>query len=181
MNEKDLLQQGLNQIAWILNYQPTIAQQTIIVGERPETGSAATADVEAERETAPNRGERKVTRERFRSALIKLFASKNMKGKPLFTGSSDWVAVFRVAVDVELVADSAYEDFVKMIEEMRFPVLPKPLSKTNVSNAYSGVYTKPVEQWTEEAYLNSRTTDGARLTYFYSKLAIALKLQELLR
>ena len=129
---------------------------------------------------AANRGRRTVAREDFRRALVSLFAMNDYNGKPLMARSSDWVAVFRVAVDVELVQDCEYADFVSLIRDLHLERLPKLLRKTDVSNAYEGVYTKPVAEWTEEAYLRGQVTENVRIEFFRRKQRIAQKLMELL-
>lgn len=122
-----------------------------------------------------------VSRNDFRMALARLFEEKTDDGRSLFSNRSDWVAVFRVAVDVGLVGENAYADFVELVNNPVMPSLPKPISKTDVSNAYSGIYTKPLKEWSAEAYLKQRTTNAVRLTYFYNKKRIADRLLNLLR
>ena len=122
-----------------------------------------------------------VSRKDFRRALARLFEEKTDDGRSLFSNRSDWVAVFRVAVDVGLVGENAYADFVELVNNPVMPSLPKPISKTDVSNAYSGIYTKPLKEWSAEAYLKQRTTNAVRLTYFYNKKRIADRLLNLLR
>lgn len=132
------------------------------------------------RQFAGNKRKRVVTKEYFGTVLGKLFEMKGYDRKPLFSRRSDWVAVFRVAIDVGLVQDNAYSDFVVLINDLKFPSLPQTLSTTNISNAYDGIYTKPVEEWTEEAYLKSRTAKSVRLEFFRRKQKIAQILHDLL-
>ena len=105
------------------------------------------------RQLAGNKGKRVVTKEDFSKALVRLFEAKGYDQKPLFGGSSEWVAVFRVAIDVGLVQDNAYSDFVALVRALDLPSPPKKPIKTDISNAYEGIYTKPVEDWNEEAYM----------------------------
>lgn len=137
-------------------------------------------EVAALRHLAGNKGKRVVTKEDFGKALVKLLGALGYDKKPLLSSSSDWVAVFRVAIDVKLVQDNAYSDFVALIKSFDLPSTPVALSITNISNAYDGIYTKPVGEWTEEAYLKFRTSKNVRLEFFRRKQKIAQFLLDLL-
>lgn len=137
-------------------------------------------EVAALRHLAGNKGKRVVTKEDFGKALVKLLGALGYDRKPLLSSSSDWVAVFRVAIDVKLVQDNAYSDFVALIKSFDLPSTPVALSITNISNAYDGIYTKPVGEWTEEAYLKFRTSKSVRLEFFRRKQKIAQFLLDLL-
>ena len=132
------------------------------------------------RKLAGHKGKREVSKEDFGMALGRLFETAGYDRNPLLSQNSDWLAVFRVAIDVELAQDNAYSDFIALIKNLDLPFLPKSLSVTNISNIYVGIYTKPVREWTEEAYLKSRATTGARLAFFRRKQKIAQLLLDLL-
>jgi len=117
--------------------------------------------------------------EAVRGALMVLFACLNKEGKRLFSKANHWVAVFRVMVDEELVADNAFEVFAKYIDGLMIENVPYELNTNNLSHSYDGVYRRPLKDWSVEAYLRWKGT-GAKTKIFDDMYEVATKFRSLL-
>lgn len=127
------------------------------------------------RATAVGTKKTKVTREQFRSALIRLFEKCDEDRKPLFFRKTHWVAVMRVAVDAELVRENI-GDFTAFVKALKICTMKIPLSQKGLSNAYIGIYRKVLREWSEQAYLNERDGKG-QPSYYREMERIAMTLQ----
>lgn len=94
----------------------------------------------------------RVTREMFNAGLVTLMEMRDGNGKLLFKHQTHWVAVMRVAVDVDLIADKQYTGFKRFIESLKIKELRIPISVKLLSRVYQGVYAKPLTSWSWEAY-----------------------------
>jgi len=117
--------------------------------------------------------------EAVRGALMVLFAYTNKEGKRLFSKANHWVAVFRVMVDEELVADNAFEVFAKYIDGLMIENVPFELNTNSLSHSYDGVYRRPLKDWSVEAYLRWKGT-GAKTKIFDDMYEVATKFRSLL-
>ena len=124
----------------------------------------------------------KVNKDDFREALMDLFEAKDYSDQPLFRKNNHWVAVMRIAIDEKLVEDNSPEDFVRFVNGLNLPSMPRPLNRKTIGNSYNGIYTKQLDEWTETNYNRMMVEDGkGRKGYFFQMRSVALKLRDLLR
>lgn len=91
---------------------------------------------------------KRISEQDFAHALDQLMESVDASNHYIFKIQRHWIAVFRVAVDMQLIGDNDYSGFCKWIEEIHpasFRVKVTQGDLKQISN--SDCYMKPYEKW----------------------------------
>lgn len=100
--------------------------------------------------TLPIRPLERANDEQVRRAMLRLMDARDSEGNYLFTYKSQWIAVYRVLRDMEVIGKE-YIEFVRYTRRLGMDSSRMPCSYTAIRNI-SGMFAKPLDDWHIEKY-----------------------------